>query len=244
MRLTDHFALLTFFDATAVGLLVLSWLILGWWIEHPTAGRPSVTVIMADYRRAWMRSMVTRQPRIFDASILADLRRGTAFFTSGSMLAIGGTLAVIGNSDVLRVVAEDITAEEVPTLIWQLKLTLVMLFLTYGFLKFVWASRLFGYCAVVMASVNNDENDPEAYTRAAQAAEINIRAAWNFNRGLRAIYFALGTLAWLAGPWALMLAGIAVSWLIWQREFASQAREIVLDGWPDKVVSASSKKDC
>jgi len=73
---------------------------------------------------------------------------------------------------------------------------------------------------------------PDAYPRAAQAAEINIRAAWNFNRGLRAIYFALGCLAWLLGPLALIAATLAVTFIIWQREFASMPRTILQNGPP------------
>jgi uncharacterized membrane protein len=233
----EHLSLLSAPDALAVTVLLMSWFALGWMIEHPHKNRPSVTVIMADYRREWMRQMVSREPRIFDASILANLRQGTSFFASGCMIAIGGVLAVIGKSQTLREVATELAVADGSTFIWQIKLLLVISFLTHGFLKFVWANRLFGYCAVVMASVSNDTTDPHAYPRAQQAAEINIRAAWNFNRGLRAIYYALGSLAWLMGPWALLVATVAVVWLIWQREFASQARSIVLEGWPDGLVS-------
>ncbi len=242
MQITDHLYLLTFLDGITFVLLILSWFIVGWVIEHPGTSRPSVTVIMADYRREWMRQMVTREPRIFDAAILTNLRQGTSFFASGCMIAIGGLLAVIGNSEAIRLVAADLGEDEVPTLIWQLKLLIVVLFLTHGFLKFVWANRLFGYCAVVMAAVPNETDHAVAYPRAAQAAEINIRAAWNFNRGLRAIYYALGTLAWLLGPWALLVAIVAVTWLIWQREFASQARSIVLEGWSDGHVNMREPK--
>jgi uncharacterized membrane protein len=215
-------------DALGLALLWVSWVGLGWWIEHPGSKRPSVTVIVANYRRAWMQEMVTREPRIFDASIVANLRQGTAFFASGCMIALGGLLAVVGNTEALRGVEAEFIGRDTPQAIWQIKLMIVALFLTHGFLKFVWANRVFGYCAVVMAAVPNDVNHPMAYPRAAQAAEINIRAAWNFNRGLRSIYFALGALAWLLGAEALIIATCMVAFLIWQREFSSQAREILL----------------
>ena len=79
-----------------------------------------------------------------------------------------------------------------------------------------------------MAAVPNDPADPTAYPRAAQAAELNIRAAINFNRGLRGMYFALGALAWLLGAVALLLATIVVVWVVWSREFASLPRTILL----------------
>jgi uncharacterized membrane protein len=228
MDLTDRLSSLTPLDGLALGLLLGSWMFIGWWIEHPTARTPSVTIIMAEYRREWMRQMITREPRIFDASIMANLRQGTAFFASGCMLAIGGVLAVIGNTEALEGVATEFTIEGAPSLVWQVKLLVVVMFLTHAFLKFVWANRLFGYCSVVMAAVPNDITDKAAMPRALQAAEINIRAAWNFNRGLRSIYYGLGTLAWLLGPFALLCSTGLVAFLIWQREFASRPREILM----------------
>ena len=176
-----------------------------------------------------MKVFVTRDPRIFDSQILASLRQGTSFFASTCLLALGAVLALVGNTAPLQGVTEGVTHMMTPVLIVQMKLALVAMFLTNGFLKFVWANRVFGYCAVLMAAVPNDPADPEAYPRAAQAAELNIRAAINFNRGLRAMYFALGALGWLLGPIALMLATLVVVWVVWSREFASLPRTILLD---------------
>ena len=51
----------------------------------------------------------------------------------------------------------------------------------------------------------------------------------NFNRGLRAIYYALGSLAWLLGGGALIAAALLVSFIIWQREYSSISRAILAD---------------
>lgn len=228
MRLIDHISLLSFLDWGAAGLIVAAWFIIGWMIEHPSAKRPSVTVLMSERRRDWMKVFVARDPRIFDSQMLIGLRQGTAFFASTCLLAVGGVLALAGNTEPLRGVAAEVTDTAIPVLIFQLKLALVALFLTNAFLKFVWSNRIFGYCAVMMGAVPNDPNDPLAYPRAAQAAELNVRAAVNFNRGLRAMYFALAALAWLLGPLALVGATIAVVWLVWSREFSSLPREILL----------------
>ncbi len=228
MQILDHMALLGPLDWAATAAIILAWFVIGWRIEHPGAKRPSVTVLMSERRRDWMKVFVTRDPRIFDSQILASLRQGTSFFASTCLLAVGGVLALAGNTEPLRGVAAEVTEMAVPVLIFQLKLALVALFLTNAFLKFVWANRVFGYCAVLMASVPNDPKDPATYPRAAQAAELNIRAAVNFNRGLRAMYFALGALAWLLGPIALMIATCVVVWVVWSREFASLPRSILL----------------
>ncbi|WP_298974436.1 DUF599 domain-containing protein [uncultured Roseobacter sp.] len=228
MTLMDRIALFQPVDFAAVALLFLLWIGIGFRIEHPSAKHLSTSLIMAGYRQEWMRQMVTREPRIFDAQVLGTLRQGTAFFASTSVIAIGGTLAVIGNAERLAGVAEDITLIDHPTIVWELKLMVLTLFLTNSFLKFVWANRLFGYCAVLMAAVPNDPKDPDAYKCAEKAAQINITGAKSFNRGLRALYFALASAAWLAGPIPLILASLITVIVIWRREFASYSRKILL----------------
>ncbi|MFQ1699648.1 DUF599 domain-containing protein [Loktanella agnita] len=229
MDLLDHVTLLTALDWCAAGFIVFWWFGIGWWIEHPGSKHPSVTILMAQHRRAWMKVFVARDPRIFDSQILGSLRQGTSFFASTCLFAIGGVLALVGNTAPLQGVAAEVTEVQVPVLIWQLKLGLVALFLTHAFLKFVWSNRVFGYCAVLMAAVPGDPADPRAYPLAAKAGELNIRAAINFNRGLRGMYFALGGLAWLLGPWPLIIATLMVVWLVWSREFASFTRQLLIE---------------
>lgn len=227
MDMMTHLGALGTPDLLAVLVVLLLWAGSGWVIEHPPARRPSVSLIMQDYRQDWMRQFVTRQPRIFDATLIDSLRQGTAFFASACMIAIGGGVALIGNSDRLRGLAEDLTID--PTTIQvEVKMILTLAFLANALLKFVWAHRLFGYCAVLMAAVPNDVTDPQAYPRAAQAGDINITAARNFNKGLRAIYFALAALGWLFGPWGLILAALAATTVLLRREFVSQSRDVML----------------
>lgn len=228
MRFIDQLALFAPLDALAVALTFSAWVALGGLIESERLKRPSVTILMIDYRRDWMREMITRQPRIFDAAILSSLRQGTNFLASASMIALGGLLALIGNAERLLGVAEDLTLGGTPTLVVEVKLMATGIFLLYAFLKFVWSNRLFGYCAVLMAAVPNEPDDPRTLPRAMQAAEVNIRAAFNFNRGLRALYFSLGSLAWLLGPAALIAGTVGVGYMIWSREFASHSRRILL----------------
>lgn len=229
MNWTDRLALFTPLDFAAVFTIFALWLLIGWRIEHPSKNAPSVSHIMADYRREWMRQMITREPRIFDAQTVATLRQGTSFFASTSMIAIGGILAIIGNSENMVGVAEDITLMSHPPIVWEIKLLLVAFFLTNAFLKFVWSNRLFGYCSVLMAAVPNDPTDPRAPGLAGKAAEINVTAARSFNRGLRSVYFSFAGMCWLGGPLLLLAGAILTLIVIWRREFASQSRGILLE---------------
>ncbi len=229
MNFSLRLDLFTPLDFTALGLLMGLWLIIGWRIETTRFKVQSVSAIMADYRRDWMRQMLTRESRIFDAQIIATLRQGTSFFASTSMIALGGTLALIGNADNLVNVAEELTQITYPHIVWEMKLLVVVFFLTNAFLKFVWSNRLFGYCSVLMAAVPNDPADPRASDMASKAAEVNITATRSFNRGLRAVYFALAAIAWLGGPLLLIAGAILTLIVIWRREFASQSRSILLE---------------
>lgn len=214
-------------DAAALLALLLAWTVSGWLIESPPRSRPSVSLLMQDYRRDWMRTFVTRQPRIFDAQLIDSLRQGTAFFASACLIAIGGGVALIGNAAAVQRLAADLPlATPGPDV--ALKMLPVIVLLANALLKFVWAHRLFGYCSILMAAVPNDPEDRLAFHRAGQAAEINITAAKSFNRGLRSIYFALAALGWLVGPWGLIIGTGLSTLVLLRREFASVSRQVIL----------------
>jgi len=184
-------ALVSSLDLAALALVALVWFALGWRIETTTSAKPSVTVLMAEYRREWMRQFVTRQPRIYDASVLATLRQSTNWLASTTLLALGGVLAMIGNPEQLRAVAQDLALGATSPRAVETRRLLTVLFLAHGFLKFLWSNRLFGYAAIMMSAVPNDVADPLAFPRARQSAEINIRAAFNFEpRAAGVPYFA------------------------------------------------------
>ena len=229
MTWMDRITLFQPVDYAALAGVFIAWLGLGWLIENARASKPSVSQLMAQYRREWMVQMITRQPRIFDSQMISTLRQSTAFFASTSMIALGGALALIGNSERLSTVVEDLALTNVPSVVWEFKMLLPLFFLTNGFLKFVWSNRLFGYCSVLMAAVPNDIDDPRAPILARKAGEINITAARSFNRGLRSLYFALASLAWIIGPIPLGVAAVITVTIVWRREFTSLSRRILLE---------------
>ncbi|MBS0125766.1 DUF599 domain-containing protein [Thetidibacter halocola] len=235
MTLIESLTLFSPADWAAVGFLVFAWFVSTRLIEHPPKRFPSTSALMAGYRREWMVAFVHRNPRIFDSQIVGQLRQGTAFFASGSMIAIGGGFALLGNAERLRGVAQDLTQSADPVVVWEIKLILMLLFAANAFLKFVWSHRLFGYCAVLMAAVPNDPDDPVAMPRARKAGEINIFAARGYNRGLRSVYFGIASAAWLIGPAALLVATVFTVGVILRREFASQSRAILLEQEPGQA---------
>lgn len=225
-------------DLLGLVLLIGGWLVVGHFIEHPPQGRPSVSVLMTRYRREWMRHFIDRQVRIFDGNILSSLREGTAFFASASMIAIGGGLALIGNADRLRGLAREFDMAQMTAVLLEAKLILTLAFVANALMKFIWSHRLFGYCAIVMASVPDHASHPQAEARADQAADLNIAAAKHFTTGLRSIYFALGSLGWLLGAWGLVAGALLVNWMTVRREFASSSRDVILRALPPARIPA------
>ena len=102
-------ATFTALDSAAFVLLILAWFGTGFVAEHPPAWRPSVSHLMKDYRRRWMVEFLTRDPRIFDITLIDSLRQSAGFFISGAMIAIGGGVAMIGNTSTLQGLAQDLT---------------------------------------------------------------------------------------------------------------------------------------
>ena len=227
--MTQFLTLFTVLDLVAVTILMAVWVSITRLIEHPPKWRPSTSVLMAAYRREWMRQMIFRDPRILDAQMAGILRQGTAFFASASMISIGGGFALIGNTDVLQGLAKDLTLDGDPVVVWEAKLILMLGFATNAFLKFVWAHRLFGYFAVILASVPVSHDDPRSLARAKTAGEISVAAARSYNRGLRSVYFGIAAAAWLVGAPALIIATVFTMSVIVRREFASHSRTVLLN---------------
>lgn len=207
--------------------MVFLWIGVSWLIEHPPNRFLSMSALMASYRYAWFRQMAERDNRIFDAQIIANLRQATAFFASATMISLGAGAAALGNLERVQDVTADLQIAQAPQWFIEIKLLIFMAILLNAFLTFVWSNRLFGYCAVICGAMPNDPQDPDARVMAKRAAAVSINAARAFNRGLRAVYYALAASAWLLGEWALVAASVAVSMVLLRREFFSQSRAAV-----------------
>ncbi|HSF94496.1 MAG TPA: DUF599 domain-containing protein [Thermohalobaculum sp.] len=205
-------------------------------VEHSPENRPSTSQMMAFYRRRWMNEVPNRSNRVVDTQLLVALRNGSAFFASGTMIAIGGIAALLGQTERLVDVAEDFTGDFALTpgasqIEWEAKLLFLLALMVAAFLKFVWSHRLFGYCAILMGATPENGGAEETAAAVERAAQLNISAGRAFNRGLRVVYFGLAGLAWFLGPLALALGSLLTAAVIYRREFRSDSRKALLAGW-------------
>jgi uncharacterized membrane protein len=218
-------------DYAGLAFFVFAWMAYYAVVERTAAGRRGLNPLMNAYRHRWMEQLVVRENRIVDTTILASLQNGTAFFASTSLIAVGGVLALFQSTDtVLSLFAELPLGLASSRLSWELKVMGLAVIFVYAFFKFAWSYRLFNYVAILVGSVPvlGDDNHAEAMTAARRAAAMSVVAGLHFNRGQRAFFFALAYLGWFVSAYVFILATGAVLYVMWRRQFASDAREALL----------------
>jgi uncharacterized membrane protein len=213
-------------DIVAVCFFVLEWTVYAITLEHTAYGRDSLSARMHVYREIWVRNLLNREARMVDMQIMASLQNGTAFFASTSLIAIGGALALLRETnDALTVLGTlPINLSPSPAL-WEVKCVGLILIFIYTFFKFAWAYRLFNYVAILFGAMPpaGQRDTPEAEAHVIRTTRLFESAGQHFNRGQRAFFFALGYLGWFVSPWVLFATTAAVVIVIWRRQFASNA---------------------
>jgi len=220
-------------DYAAALWFLVSWFGFNLLIDISPLRRKTLSYAMEDFRRGWMMAMASRDVRIMDTAILSGLQQGTAFFASTALLAIGGGFALLDATDKILQVAGDLSIPVADSrALWEIKVLGLMLIFAYSFFKFGWAYRLFNYASIVMGAVpQRDQGEPETIRAIAdKAAELNVLAGRHFNRGQRALFFAIGFLGWFAGPIVFAVLTFAVLAVLLRRQFSSRARAVVVSG--------------
>ena len=110
--------------------------------------------------------------------------------------------------------------------LWEIKCVGLILIFIYAFFKFAWSYRLFNYVAILLGAMppSSQRDTAEAEAHVMRTTRLFEAAGRHFNRGQRAFFFALGYLGWFVSPYVLMMTTAAVVFVIWWRQFGSDAR--------------------
>ena len=184
---------------------------------------------MRDYRLLWMRRMLDREVRMVDTQILGNLMRSMSFFASTTMFIIAGLVAVLGAREKAMMVLSELPfTAETSTVLWDLKVLLLIAIFVYAFFKFTWAFRHYNYCLILVGAVaGHDRLDDECKRIADRAAGIANSTGRHFNRGIRAYYFGLAALGWFLHPWIFMALSAWVVLVLYRREYRSNLLEML-----------------
>jgi uncharacterized membrane protein len=228
-------------DYVALFVFAAAWLGYNTLVDHSRFSRQGLNALMNDFRLTWMRQMEIREIRIIDTQIMGSLQSGTAFFASTSLIAIGGTITLLRATDNALQVFGDLPFAPVPNRgLWDAKVIGLAIIFIYAFYKFSWSYRLFNYAAIILGATPMPASDDRVgrHGTARRAAEMNIVAARQFNRGQRAFFFALAYLGWFISPYLLIAATLAVLSVMWTRQFRSDARTaLVRDHADDRTLT-------
>src|SRR5262245_6836969 len=141
-------------DWIALAVFVASWLAYGWLVDQSPWRERTLTVVMDGQRRVWMETMLRRDLRMIDTSIIMGLQNGTAFFASTSVLGIGAAFALLTTSEQVLGVVDDLPfGLTVSRAAWELKALGMLAIYAYAFFKFQWSYRLFNYFSILIGAV-------------------------------------------------------------------------------------------
>ena len=224
-------ALLPWIDWVAVLVFFGSWAGYAHFARRWAGTKHSVLAATNAVRLQWMLQTTYREVRVIDGVVIQNLSTSPSFFASTTILIIGGLLAVLGTDKATELVRDLPFAARTTTLIFDLKLILLLGVFVYVFFRFTWSMRQYTFGALLVAAA------PEAQAFASEglsreafadkAGRVVGLAAEAFNDGLRGYYFAFAAIGWFFAPIVFMLATVGVVYILYQREFRSEVLSVL-----------------
>jgi uncharacterized membrane protein len=210
-------------DFVGLALWALLWIGYVAWAALATRRGPSLMSSLARYRRAWMRQAYLRDNRITDVALVGSLMQSATFFSSTTLLILGGLFALLGTIEKsAEVVASLPFATRTTQDLLEVKALALTLVFVYAFMRFTWSLRQFNLVSIVLGAYPSQREHLVPDDRLIdQAGRLNELAGANFTQGLRAYYFAIPLLLWLINPWLLAAGSIAITAATWYMEFKS-----------------------
>lgn len=208
------------------------WVGYAWFAKFWGGRRPSLIGTTNRYRFYWMMQTTARDPRMIDGLITQTLSHTPSFFSSTSILVIGGLFALLGTTDKATELMSEIPFAQTTTLIvFEFKILVLVGIFVYAFFRFSWCMRLYTFVALVIGAMPPPEafesGQEDAQEYAHRAAAMVGAAAETFNDGLRAYYFSFAALSWFISPLAMVLATVLVVAILYSREFRSEVLQIL-----------------
>ena len=223
--------LLPWFDWAAVVIFFGTWAGYAHFARQRSGAKHSVLAATNAVRRQWMLQATYRELRVFDGVVIQNLSTSPSFFASTTILIIGGLLAVLGTDKASELARDLPFAARTTTLIFDMKLILLLGIFVYTFFRLTWSMRQYTFGALLVAAAPEAEAfiseglSLEAF--ADKAGRVVGLAAEAFNDGLRGYYFAFAAIGWFFSPIVFMLATLGVVTILYQREFRSEVLSVL-----------------
>ena len=232
MQAMKIFSILPWADWLALVCFFALWVGYEWFARVWGQRMSSLLSTTNRYRGYWMAQATARDPRMLDGLITQTLSNTPAFFSSTSILVIGGLFALLRTTDKVTELMSGIPfAQATPLIVFEFKVLVLVAIFVYAFFRFSWCMRQYTFVALVIGSMPPPEDfDSGKHDRrqfADRAAAMVGAAAETFNDGLRAYYFSFALLAWFVSPMAMVIATLIVVAILYSREFRSEVLHIL-----------------
>lgn len=219
-------------DLLAVGFFIVSWVSHFWIINRSGLRTRTISYHMNNMRVQWMKELMARDPKMFDALIQNGFQHGVLFFASTSILIVGALLAGLGATETAIDMLTDLPFSTTTTrTVWEVKVLLITCIFVFSFFKFAWSYRQFNYVMIVAGAAprpgSQSSAEDDAYAR--KMAAMHGLAALHFTTGLNAYFFALAAFAWFLNAWAFIIATVWITGVLFRRAFASKFVRILRD---------------
>ncbi|MFM7024665.1 MAG: DUF599 domain-containing protein [Limnohabitans sp.] len=185
-------------------------------------------------RHLWMVQATARDPRMLDGLITQNLSSTPSFFSSTTIIIIGGLFALLGTTDrAAELVREIPFAQPTPILVFEFKVLVLIGIFVYAFFRFSWSMRQYTFVGLFIGAMpppaEFESGQHDRQRMAERAGHLVGAAAETFNDGLRAYYFSFAALAWFFSPLALVIATALVVVILYSREFRSEVLHVLRD---------------
>ncbi len=213
----------TIADVIAVVVFLLCWLGFGPVANWVALKRPSLMSAVRLFRKRWIERMCERDNHTADATLLSNLLRGALFLASTTVLILGGLVALLGTAPkVAEVISQLPYTTPTGSRLAEIKALILILVYVYAFFKFTWSAWQYNVLSILVGAMPTPDSDAHIRTGYAEAAaRVAALAGESYNNGIRAYYFSIPLMAWFIDPLLFLSATLAVTIVLYRREFYS-----------------------
>ncbi len=228
-------SILPWADWSVLVFFALVWVGYAQFASRWSLQRPSILAATNRFRLRWIKVSLTRDPRVLDGIITQTLSNTPAFFSSTTILIMGGLLALMGTTDKAAELVREIPfSQATPILVFEFKILVLIAIFVYAFFRFSWSMRQDTFVALMIGALPPPEffaSHPEKEDDYAErVSAMTGLAAETFNDGLRAYYFSFAVMGWFFSPMAFVLTTLLIVAILYNREFRSDVLGVLNDG--------------
>lgn len=217
---------ISWLDWFALALWLAQWVGYVYWAERASNHLPSLIGSIHPLRHLWMKNSLGRENRIADASLVGNLMQSSTFFSSTTILILGGLIAFLGTAEKGMSFVSSLPFAARPTYeAIEFKTIIILLVFVHAFIRFTWSLRQFNVVCIVIGALpakavaeRQPQNNQVLVNMGTRLSEI---AGGHFTQGLRSYYYAVPPLLWYVNAYLFIATSLAMTLAIHYMEFRS-----------------------